>query len=1178
MTGTLERLRRDSVGGSTFGDSCTSGAVSAEGSAAALLPGRNWPSGWLPVSWNRLRATSDPLSPDLPERKAPPPHLFSRSLLVDRVEVPRSVARWASRQTQAAQPFWWVRASPHRLQETAMEEMAEVLRKKFEQESSEAPEAREVIEAIKNDLLRFQEWRGRTGVQEVAEASSLWLPQGRRRWSEEEPVALFSSLSLGLNLESDALRAMFPAGEGREVAEHLKDLLRALSVGVGSGERGEEGEMWLRERLEKAETFLQGLPTRAGGKIKWGGTWRCSNVNSRSTSWLPPPRPSALTACVTGLLGVGSEGAVLAATVEGESVALKVSYLSRSLAHERDCILRVTGADLSTEERQRDATALASLRASVAVSPVSAACPPSSAVSVPVSQPVRPLMHGMTTRGVQDHCVEWLCGGERVAVGVWRGEGGLIDRQSRSLRFGACRVPVHVLPLEKASGLSLESVLESNVLRSAFLGNVPRCAGLALAVVKYCLVLYCRGFAHGDLKASQLLVPPLDEETAESSSNPVSDPDSASGLAGGASAVAEGEGRSEQGESDRGGDGTEAGEEGNAAGGVGEGGEAASEDWESDAESDGPEEFLPVDDCPPFEQFPEDKVQWLGSGGGKEKKKVISEVMEDFGIESQVKICDLGRAERFNLSPNFSALLSEKPWTVRTMVPCAPPENLRSLEGWLYMTVSPHDDMFSMGLEIWNLLFGRSLLAFRWDLQTIPCRKSAAPLAALLWCRVFGLVFSDLLSWQQEALRKVVAETEGVVGLLRLNENATEGEVEAAVFLESSDGSIDFNADACIALALDQPIPSPPTVRFRCTCDCTQPGETVFVAGSSEFLGSWDPDRSLPLSTSVSEFPMWSSPPLSHKPSTGSRVEFKLIVKGERSSEVRWEPVESNRVFRLVYGKDIEVEASWGEITQKVTEASRPIPLTAAAAAAAAPSCLSSSSSSSSTAAGPLSVSEALSSTAVSVIGGGSSKKGDRAASGGSGGLTRGGESDCHAALAAWEKVERGVKASSKRSFESELRRFALTMAAFAKKMQDGSESGGGAAAAALRNDRVLREGHLLGSAARALIKQEVRGFAENVLLPFIHPTGRWAHAQRGETGGHELVRALLFLEALRARLPADVSKFKRQVNLIRDDAPGNIFRVSRIMADHAEASPVRHAVKFRIFMSSTAGLNSCID
>eukprot|EP00820_Chromera_velia_P022231 Cvel_8170.t2-p1 / transcript=Cvel_8170.t2 / gene=Cvel_8170 / organism=Chromera_velia_CCMP2878 / gene_product=hypothetical protein / transcript_product=hypothetical protein / location=Cvel_scaffold445:44061-44729(-) / protein_length=223 / sequence_SO=supercontig / SO=protein_coding / is_pseudo=false len=36
-TGTSERLRRDSVGGSTLGDSCTSGAASAEGSAAALL-------------------------------------------------------------------------------------------------------------------------------------------------------------------------------------------------------------------------------------------------------------------------------------------------------------------------------------------------------------------------------------------------------------------------------------------------------------------------------------------------------------------------------------------------------------------------------------------------------------------------------------------------------------------------------------------------------------------------------------------------------------------------------------------------------------------------------------------------------------------------------------------------------------------------------------------------------------------------------------------------------------------------------------------------------------------------------------------------------------------------------------------------------------------------------------
>ncbi|HEX8595312.1 MAG TPA: glucan 1,4-alpha-maltotetraohydrolase domain-containing protein [Pseudomonas sp.] len=83
--------------------------------------------------------------------------------------------------------------------------------------------------------------------------------------------------------------------------------------------------------------------------------------------------------------------------------------------------------------------------------------------------------------------------------------------------------------------------------------------------------------------------------------------------------------------------------------------------------------------------------------------------------------------------------------------------------------------------------------------------------------------------------------------------------------------------------------PEPKSVTFRLICDQgqTQPGESVYAAGSGLELGNWDPVHAVQLSD-VSQYPRWQGQITVPQ---NSSYEWKCIVRNERDpGVVRWQP------------------------------------------------------------------------------------------------------------------------------------------------------------------------------------------------------------------------------------------------------------------------------------------------
>lgn len=112
-------------------------------------------------------------------------------------------------------------------------------------------------------------------------------------------------------------------------------------------------------------------------------------------------------------------------------------------------------------------------------------------------------------------------------------------------------------------------------------------------------------------------------------------------------------------------------------------------------------------------------------------------------------------------------------------------------------------------------------------------------------------------------------------------------------------------------------------VEFSVTCRDTQLGELVYVVGSHEAIGSWSAERAIPLTTTASTFPRWSSP---HIPlPAGINIEFKFLVNtADRKGTARWEAFPGNRKLRTDSDKIINMDTAWGDVKVAVSSCNRP--------------------------------------------------------------------------------------------------------------------------------------------------------------------------------------------------------------------------------------------------------------
>lgn len=94
-------------------------------------------------------------------------------------------------------------------------------------------------------------------------------------------------------------------------------------------------------------------------------------------------------------------------------------------------------------------------------------------------------------------------------------------------------------------------------------------------------------------------------------------------------------------------------------------------------------------------------------------------------------------------------------------------------------------------------------------------------------------------------------------------------------------------------------------VRFWASCETAQAGEQLVVVGDDIAIGGWDPERGVPLRTSVQLFPRWISEnvlievPIRGAESREIQYKLALVDSASRGSVVRFEPINGNRSLVL---------------------------------------------------------------------------------------------------------------------------------------------------------------------------------------------------------------------------------------------------------------------------------------
>ncbi|CAK0792442.1 unnamed protein product [Prorocentrum cordatum] len=109
-------------------------------------------------------------------------------------------------------------------------------------------------------------------------------------------------------------------------------------------------------------------------------------------------------------------------------------------------------------------------------------------------------------------------------------------------------------------------------------------------------------------------------------------------------------------------------------------------------------------------------------------------------------------------------------------------------------------------------------------------------------------------------------------------------------------------------------------VCFKVTCNATNPGEGVFIVGSSPQLGDWDPAKGVACATTTETFPVWTSEPVSMH----TAAEFKIVVQhAERRDGARWEGGGNKSVegAALAGADSLTLSCSWGGLEVTATRA-----------------------------------------------------------------------------------------------------------------------------------------------------------------------------------------------------------------------------------------------------------------
>jgi len=93
-----------------------------------------------------------------------------------------------------------------------------------------------------------------------------------------------------------------------------------------------------------------------------------------------------------------------------------------------------------------------------------------------------------------------------------------------------------------------------------------------------------------------------------------------------------------------------------------------------------------------------------------------------------------------------------------------------------------------------------------------------------------------------------------------------------------------------------------PTVFFEIVCRNTKPGELLFVVGSDEALGKWDPTKAVRMTTTAQKFPHWISAPVLVQADVD--VDFKFLLRSEvqATAPAVWESFPGNRTLRAPEG------------------------------------------------------------------------------------------------------------------------------------------------------------------------------------------------------------------------------------------------------------------------------------
>lgn len=101
------------------------------------------------------------------------------------------------------------------------------------------------------------------------------------------------------------------------------------------------------------------------------------------------------------------------------------------------------------------------------------------------------------------------------------------------------------------------------------------------------------------------------------------------------------------------------------------------------------------------------------------------------------------------------------------------------------------------------------------------------------------------------------------------------------------------------------------TLKFKVLCNDTFEGDSVFVSGNNNQLGNWKEDNAISLSTSVQEYPIWTSEEVSfdidpleffcsiNKDDKSKEIlfEYKYFIKSKNEYKIQWENFPGNRKF-----------------------------------------------------------------------------------------------------------------------------------------------------------------------------------------------------------------------------------------------------------------------------------------